>query len=89
MKYTYIPRGICPSQITIELEDDIVKNIDFIGGCNGNLQAVSALLAGMSASQVSEKLAGIRCGHKKTSCADQLVKGIDEALKAYAAAEEQ
>jgi len=80
MKYTYIPRGVCPTKIMIEIEDDIVKKVNFTGGCNGNLQAMSTLLEGMPASQVKEKLSGIKCGRKSTSCADQLVKGIDEAL---------
>ena len=65
----------------IEVEDDILKHIDFKGGCNGNLQAISTLVEGMPVSAVREKLAGITCGNKATSCADQLVKGIDEALE--------
>ena len=81
MKHTYTPKGICPTKITIEVEDDILKNIDFKGGCPGNLQAVSSLVQGMPVSVVREKLSGITCGNKSTSCADQLVKGIDEALE--------
>ena len=80
MKHTFTPKGICPSQIMIEIEDDILKNISFKGGCNGNLRAISTLVEGMPVSAVKEKLAGITCGHKSTSCADQLVKGIDETL---------
>ena len=82
MTYTYMPVGICPTQIMIEIEDDILKNVSFKGGCHGNLQAVSKLVKGMPVSEVREKLAGIRCGHKSTSCADQLVKGLNEALAA-------
>ena len=81
MKYTYIPWGICPSEINMEIEGDIVKDVSFIGGCNGNLQALPRLIKGMSVSAVKEKLADIRCGDKPTSCADQLVKGLEEALK--------
>jgi len=81
MKHTYTPKGICPTKIMIEVEDDILKHIDFKGGCNGNLQAISTLVEGMPVSAVREKLAGITCGNKATSCADQLVKGIDEALE--------
>ena len=81
MKYTYIPQGVCPTKIDIELEDDVVKNVVFEGGCNGNLQAIPRLIEGMPVSFVREKLSGIRCGNKPTSCADQLVRGIEEALK--------
>ena len=80
MKYTYIPKNVCPIQITFDIEGDILKNIEFTGGCHGNLQAISSLLEGMPVSYAREKLSGIRCGHKSTSCADQLVAGIDEAL---------
>jgi len=80
MKYTYIPRGVCPSKIDIELDGDIVKHVSFTGGCNGNLQAIPRLIEGMPVSYVKEKLSGIRCGKKPTSCADQLVRGIEEAL---------
>ena len=81
MKYSYTPKGICPSKIDFEIEDGIVRNIEYTGGCHGNLQAVSRLLDGMPAAQIKEKLSGIKCGRKSTSCSDQLVKGIDEALR--------
>ena len=81
MKHTFTPKGVCPTKITIEVEDDILKNIRFKGGCNGNLQALSLLVKDMPVSMVKEKLTGIKCGQKSTSCADQLVKGIDEALE--------
>ena len=81
MKYVYNPKGICPTQIKFEIEEDILKDVSFKGGCHGNLQALSTLVEGMPASIVKEKLAGIRCGHKSTSCADQLTKGIDQALE--------
>jgi uncharacterized protein (TIGR03905 family) len=80
MKYTYIPTGICPTEIVIDIEGDILKDVEFEGGCNGNLQALSILIKGMPISEVKEKLSGIQCGENPTSCADQLVKGIDEAL---------
>jgi len=80
MKHTYIPSGICPTKIMIDIEDDILKNVAFEGGCNGNLKAVSLLVSGMPVTEVKEKLAGLTCGRKTTSCADQLAKGIDEAL---------
>jgi len=81
MQYTFRPYGVCPEFITFELEGEIVKNIDFYGGCHGNLQALSRLLEGMPVSYAKEKLAGIECGDKMTSCADQLVKGLEKALK--------
>jgi len=81
MKYTYTPIGICPSKIEIEIENDILKSVAFKGGCHGNLQAISKLVEGMPIAVVKEHLSGIKCGHKSTSCADQLVKGIDEALQ--------
>jgi len=82
MTYTYTPSGICPSMIEIEIEGDILKSTSFKGGCNGNLQAISKLVEGMSVAEVKEKLAGIKCGHKSTSCADQLAKGVEEAYNA-------
>ena len=81
MKYTYIPEGVCTSEITIEIEGDILKSVNFEGGCSGNLQAISTLVEGMPVSVVKEKLSGIRCGSNSTSCSDQLVKGIAEALE--------
>ena len=83
MKYVYTPQGICPTQIEFEIEEDILKKVSYKGGCHGNLQALSTLVEGMPVSMVKEKLAGIRCGHKSTSCADQLTKGIDEALEKH------
>jgi len=80
MKYTYIPTGICPTEINFEIEDDKLKKVEFDGGCDGNLQAISKLIKGMSISEIRERLSGIECGSKPTSCVDQLVKGIDEAL---------
>jgi len=82
IQHTYTPKGICPTKIVIEIEDDILKNVQFKGGCSGNLQAMSSLVEGMPVSVAREKLAGIQCGSRPTSCADQLIKGIDEALAA-------
>lgn len=80
MEYTYFPSGVCSKKIDIELEGDIVKNVRFHGGCNGNLKAISKLVQGMSVEDVSEKLEGNTCGLRATSCADQLVQGLREAL---------
>ena len=81
MKFTFRPQGVCSQAITFDLEEGIVKDIEFYGGCHGNLQAISRLLEGMPVSYAAEKLSGIKCGDKSTSCSDQLVKGLEKALK--------
>lgn len=85
MKYSYIPRGVCSTKVDFDLEGDIVKNVKFTGGCNGNLKAISALVEGMTVDEVTSKLSGISCGLKRTSCTDQLAA----ALKQAAAEEKQ
>ena len=80
MTYTYRPKGVCAQRMTIELEDGIVKNVEVLGGCNGNLQGISALVRGMKAEEAIERMRGIRCGFKSTSCPDQLAKALEEAL---------
>ena len=72
--------GTCSKQIIIKVEDDIVQDIEFIGGCNGNLQGIDRLARGMKINDVIEKLKGIRCGAKKTSCPDQLACGLEQYL---------
>ena len=79
--FTYYPQGVCSQMIELELDGDIIKSVEFTGGCHGNLQAVSKLVAGMTVDEACSKLEGIRCGFKPTSCPDQLCK----ALKAAAA----
>jgi len=81
MKHTYKTKGVCSKKIDFELDQDIVRNIQFYGGCDGNLKALSTLLDGMKADEITKKLAGNRCGLKSTSCADQLCQAIDGALK--------
>ncbi len=80
MKYTYIPKGVCSSIIEFEIEENILHNVKYTGGCNGNLQAVGRLVEGMNANDVIDRLEGIHCGFKNTSCADQLVAGLKKAL---------
>ena len=80
MKYTYKTKGVCASRVSFDLEDGIVSNVEFVGGCNGNLRAVSKLVEGMEASRVCELLRGNVCGFKKTSCADQFASAIQLAL---------
>ncbi|MDO4485977.1 MAG: TIGR03905 family TSCPD domain-containing protein [Bacillota bacterium] len=81
MKYNYSTKGTCSSNIEFELDGDIVKNVHFHGGCNGNLKAISTLVEGMTAQQLMEKLSGITCGFKKTSCSDQLAQAVSAALQ--------
>ncbi len=82
MAYDFYPRGVCPSKIEIELEGNVIKHIQFQGGCNGNLKAVSSLVQGKTIEEVTPVLEGIKCGFKKTSCADQLTIGLKEAFEA-------
>ncbi|MBO5454254.1 MAG: TIGR03905 family TSCPD domain-containing protein [Clostridia bacterium] len=78
MKYTYRTKGVCSMQIEFELEGEIVKNVNFIGGCSGNTQGVARLAEGRSKDELITLLSGIRCGFKNTSCPDQLAKALSE-----------
>ena len=71
MKYVYKTQGTCSTNIELEVENNIVKEVAFWGGCNGNLQGISRLVTGMPVSDVITKLEGIRCGARSTSCPDQ------------------
>ena len=82
MTYTYRPKGVCSQRMTIELEDGVIRDVQILGGCNGNLQGIAALVRGMKAEEAIERMRGIRCGFKNTSCADQLTVGIKKALEA-------
>lgn len=77
---TYNTEGVCAKEIDFDLKDGIVTNVHFKGGCPGNLQAISVLLEGMPAEQVIQKLKGITCGNKVTSCTDQLTNALLEEL---------
>ena len=81
MKLTYRPRDTCSVQMDVEVQDGIVTNVEVLGGCSGNLQGISRLVVGMPAREVVEKLRGIRCGMKPTSCPDQLSKALERCLE--------
>ena len=80
MKIEYFPKGVCSRQMIIEVEDGIVRDVEVIGGCHGNLQGISALVEGMKVEDVIERLEGLRCGFKSTSCPDQLAQALKKAL---------
>ena len=81
MTYSFRPKGVCTQAMRVELDEQgIVLNVQAIGGCNGNLQGIGALVRGMSAQEAIERLKGIRCGFKNTSCPDQLACGLEKIL---------
>ena len=81
MKYEFTTRGTCARGIEYELTDGVVRNIRFIGGCNGNTKGLTALVEGQKATDVIARLQGIRCGMRPTSCPDQLAEALTEALE--------
>ena len=80
MQYEYKTKGTCSQRILFEIEEGKVKNVQYIGGCNGNLKGISSLVEGMDAKEVVARLRGTTCGMKPTSCPDQLARAIKEAL---------
>ena len=80
MAYQYKTSGVCSRAITFELDNGVVHNVRFEGGCSGNTQGVARLVEGMEAGEAIARLQGIRCGMKSTSCPDQLAKALQEAL---------
>lgn len=81
MHYKYRCEGVCSQVIDFDLNGDKVTNVSFLGGCNGNLKAISKLVEGMSVSQIESYLKGNTCGFKQTSCADQLAKAVRKAYE--------
>lgn len=79
MQFEFKTRGTCSQMIYFDIEDGKVRNLRFVGGCNGNLKGISALVEGMDVDAVIEKVEGIRCGMKSTSCPDQLSKALKQA----------
>lgn len=76
MVFNYTTQGTCSTSIEIEVENDVVKEVRYTGGCNGNLKGISALVKGMKVEDVITRLEGIQCGNKATSCPDQLCKAL-------------
>lgn len=78
---TYFPSGVCSRRIDYEIEDGVIKRINFTGGCDGNLTGISKLVVGMPVEQVVSLLSGTTCGLKKTSCPDQLARALEQEIK--------
>lgn len=78
MKLEYRPRGVCSQRIEIDVEDGRIQNVQFTGGCSGNLQGISRLIKGMTVEEVISRVEGIRCGFKPTSCPDQLAQALKQ-----------
>ncbi|MCH5251524.1 MAG: TIGR03905 family TSCPD domain-containing protein [Lachnospiraceae bacterium] len=81
MKYSYKTQGTCSRQIDLEINGDVVTNVKFYGGCDGNLQAIPVLVDGLTVEEIEKKCSGIQCGFKTTSCADQLAHAVREAYE--------
>ena len=82
MRYSYKTSGTCSREIYFEVEDGKVKNVEFLGGCNGNLKGIGSLVEGMDIDEVISRLEGTTCGMKSTSCPDQLACALKQAKNA-------
>ncbi len=81
MTYSFRPRGVCSQEMRVELDEaGIIRDLQVLGGCSGNLQGISALVRDMPAREAVQRLKGIRCGFKPTSCPDQLAQGLERIL---------
>lgn len=78
MMYEYQPKGVCSRKMRIDVEDGVVRSLEVVAGCDGNLKGISKLVEGMPVDEVIRRLSGIRCGGKPTSCPDQLAKALSE-----------
>ena len=78
---TFKTHGVCSQEIRFDVEDNIIKKVDFIGGCAGNSQGVARLVEGMGVDEAIAKLEGIKCGHRSTSCPDQFAKALKQTFK--------
>ena len=84
MQFEYKTKGTCSQRILFEIEDNKLKNVQYIGGCNGNLKGIGALVEGMDVDEAISRLEGIQCGMKATSCPDQLAQALKEVKAANA-----
>ena len=82
MAFEYKTKGTCAQKILFDIRDGKVRDVEFISGCHGNTQGVAALVEGMDVDEVVARLKGIRCGHKPTSCPDQLARALEQAKNA-------
>lgn len=80
MTITYTPRGVCSRKMVIEVEQGVIQSVNVLGGCNGNLQGLSSLLRGMKVEEAVQRLEGIQCGMRPTSCPDQIAQALKQAL---------
>lgn len=87
--YDYLTTGTCSQLISMDLDGEIVRNVVFTGGCNGNLKAIPILIEGMTVEEIEKKLTGVECGRRGTSCADQLAKAVRKAYEAELTGEVQ
>lgn len=78
MHYTYKTKGTCSTEINFDIEDNKIHNLVFTGGCNGNLKGIAALVEGQDVDAIKEKIKGIKCGFRNTSCPDQLARALEE-----------
>ena len=81
MTYEYFPRGTCSRKMIFDIDDGVVKSLEVIGGCNGNLKGISSLVTGMKLEDVIARLDGITCGSKPTSCPDQIAAGLRKFIE--------
>ncbi len=77
----YQPKGVCAKMMQFRIKDDIIQDVEFVGGCNGNLSGIGILVKGMHINDIIPKLSGLPCGSRKTSCPDQLTKGLAAYLE--------
>lgn len=80
MEYRYKPQGVCSREMIFDIEDGVIKSLQIVGGCDGNTKGISKLVISMKLEDVIEKLKGIQCGYKGTSCPDQLSKALEKYL---------
>ena len=81
MRYVYKTNGVCSIQISFDIEGNVITNVEFLGGCNGNLKAIAKLIDGQTVEYIEEKLLNNTCGRRNTSCADQLAKAVRKAYE--------